>query len=164
MAKSLIKVLGIDPGTHRMGWGVVTGSPREQQLLDSGCFEFKVGTEPAIYLPSIYNRLNELISKYSPDLLGIETLLFQKNAKTAITVAQARGVVLLASAKNNVRVIELAPNTIKSAVAGYGSAGKREVADMVGLLLKIDTKKLLDDTPDALAVALAAIVTYRLNT
>lgn len=155
------RILGIDPGTHRLGWGVIEGTPAKQNIIAYGCIESPKGTKPAEYLLTIESSLQKIIQEYKPQAVGIETLLFQKNISTAITVAQARGVVLLVSAQNALLVTELAPNAVKSAVAGSGSAEKRDVERMVGLLLRVDTTKLLDDTTDALAIAIAGLVTHR---
>ena len=156
-----MKVVGIDPGTHRVGWGIIEGTPSKHKLITCGIIESPKGTKSEVYLKVIKSTLDKLLSEHSPDILSIETLLFQKNVKTAISVAQARGVILLSAAEQGLSVLELAPNTIKSCVAGTGSAGKSEVDKMVGLLLGINTTKLIDDTTDALAVAIAGIVNYR---
>jgi len=152
-----MKALGIDPGTHRVGWAVVENTGTNQQALAHGCLEHKKGTAPTVYLPALESHLNGLLSKYQPDILGIEAILFQKNVKTAISVAEARGVILLTAAKHDLPVIELTPNTIKSAVAGHGGANKKDVERMVGLLIGVNTAKLLDDETDALAVALCTL-------
>ena len=154
-------ILGIDPGTHRLGWGVVSGNPSKQSYIDSGCIENKPGTTPDIYLPNIYQEISSIIAKYNPDIIGIESLLFQKNVNTAIPVAEARGIIRLIAASNHISVIESAPNTIKLAVAGSGSANKFEVTRMVGLLLGIEVSKKRDDELDALAVAISTIVTNK---
>lgn len=151
----MTRVLGIDPGTHRIGWGIVDGTPSRCNLVGAGCIELPKGTGTAEYLLKIQSEIENLLLKYQPDKIGIEALFVQKNLKTAITVAEARGVILYTFAKHGFAWIELSPNTIKSAVAGAGNAGKGEVERMVGLLLRLDTSKLLDDTTDALAVALA---------
>lgn len=156
---SNIRVLGIDPGTHRIGWGVVDGTPSRPGLVGCGCIELPKGTEPAEYLLKIQSEVENLILKYSPKKIGIEALFTQKNLKTAMTVAEARGVILYTFAKHGLTWAQLSPNTIKSVVAGAGNGGKQDVERMVGLLLKIETKNLLDDTTDALAVALATQAT-----
>lgn len=149
------RVLGIDPGTHRIGWGIVDGTPSRSDLVGAGCIELPKGTGTAEYLLKIQSEIENLLLKYQPAKVGIEALFVQKNLKTAMTVAEARGVILYTFAKYNLPWTELSPNTIKSSVAGAGNAGKLEVERMVGLLLQTDTAKLLDDTTDALAVALA---------
>ena len=151
----MTRVLGIDPGTHRLGWGVVDGTPSRCNLVACDCLEFPKGTGTAEYLLKIQTEIEGLILKYHPEKVGIEALFVQKNLKTATSVAEARGVILFTFAKHGYVWTELSPNTIKSTIAGAGNAGKIEVERMVGLLLKIDTTKLLDDTTDALAVALA---------
>lgn len=152
-----MRVLGIDPGTHRVGWGVIEGTAARQKLVACGCIENKPGTKSPHYLVEIERGISEVIATYQPIRVGIETLLFQKNISTAISVAQARGVLILTAAKNSLEIAEIAPNTVKSAVGGSGSARKDEVERMVGLLLGITTHNLLDDTTDALAIAIAAM-------
>lgn len=152
----MTRVLGIDPGTHRLGWGIIDGTPSRPGLVGCDCLEFPKNTSAGEYLLKIQLEIESLLLKYHPEKIGIEALFVQKNLKTAIKVAEARGVILYTFAKLDYTWTELSPNTIKSAVAGAGNAGKPEVQRMVGLLLSLDTKKLLDDTTDALAVALAA--------
>ena len=157
----MLTILGIDPGTHRLGWGVISGSASKQSYIASGCLESPAHTRADVYLPKIYQEISEIISTYQPNIIGIESLLFQKNVSTAISVAEARGVIRLVAAQNNIPVVESAPNTIKLAVAGSGSAGKAEVTRMVGLLLGIEVSKKRDDELDALAVAISTIVTNK---
>ena len=156
-------IVGIDPGTHRLGWGVVSGNPSKQSYLASGSIESAPHTTPEIYLPNIHREMSAIIAKYHPDIIGIESLLFQKNVNTAIPVAEARGIIRLIAASCNIPVIETAPNTIKLSVAGSGSAGKNEVTRMVGLLLGIEVSKKRDDELDALAVAISTLVTNKYN-
>jgi len=151
----MARVLGIDPGTHRIGWGVIDGTPSRSLLVGCGCIEFPKNTQKSEYLLKLQAEIESLLLKYHPDKIGIESIFAQKNVKTAITVAEARGVILYTFAKQGMVWSELSPNTIKSAVAGAGNAGKSEVCRMVGLLLGVDTKALLDDVTDALAVAIA---------
>lgn len=147
-------ILGIDPGTHRLGWGIVTGNVSKQDYIASGCIESAVGTQPGVYLPYIYEQLQAIIQEYNPTSLAIESLLFQKNIKTALSVSEARGVIKLVAAQNNLTIFEFAPNTIKLAVAGIGNASKSEVSRMVGLLLGVKVAGKLDDELDALATAI----------
>lgn len=149
-------VLGIDPGTHRMGWGIIYKSGNKASLVDCGCLEFPPQTDSAIYLQGVHKFLTELFTKHQIDLAGLEKLFSQHNQKTVISVAEARGVILMSLAEAGIPCKEYSPNTIKSAVAGSGSAGKGEVERMVRLLLNLGKEKLLDDTTDALAVALTA--------
>ena len=155
----MARVLGIDPGTHRIGWGIIEGTPSRSHLVGCGCIELPKGTDKAEYLLKIQAEIENLLLKYSPDKIGIEALFVQKNLKTVTSVAEARGVILYTFAKHGLTWSEYSPNTIKSCVAGAGNASKQEVERMVGLLLRIDSNKLLDDTTDALAVALTAQAT-----
>lgn len=150
-------VLGIDPGTHRIGWGVISKSHNHYTVLAHGCLEFAVHSGPSLYLPKIREHLFKVCRDYRPDSLALETLLFQKNVKTALAVAEARGVIRLTAAEAKVEVRELAPNTVKLAVTGYGASDKRAVARMVGLLLSVSTQGLRDDEVDALAIAYASL-------
>lgn len=156
-------ILGIDPGTHRLGWGIISGNASKQSYIASGCIENAPHSTPDIYLPNIHREISTIITQYQPDIIGIESLLFQKNVNTAIPVAEARGIIRLIAAGNNISVIETAPNTIKLAVAGSGSANKTEVTRMVGLLLGIEVSKKRDDELDALAVAISTLVSNKYN-
>lgn len=156
-------ILGIDPGTHRLGWGIISGNASKQSYIASGCIENAPHSTPDIYLPNIHREISTIITQYQPDIIGIESLLFQKNVNTAIPVAEARGIIRLIAAGNNISVIETAPNTIKLSVAGSGSANKTEVTRMVGLLLGIEVSKKRDDELDALAVAISTLVSNKYN-
>jgi len=153
-----MKVLGIDPGTHRIGWGIIEGNINSQSAIEYNCIELPKHTKQDVYLPRIYKEIKKLLTKHKPDLVGIEKIFFQKNKKTATIVAQARGVIILAVSQANTAFIELSPNTIKSTVAGSGRADKEQVVDMTCLLLNISEKPKLDDTTDALATAITALV------
>lgn len=146
--------LGIDPGSHRLGWAVLTGSTQHPTLLKSGCLDLPTHSTSYTYLPTIYQELQSIISTYHPTVAGIEKLFAQHNEKTVIPVAEARGVILLSLAQAKIELAEYSPNTIKATVAGSGNASKAEVTRMVGLLLGVDTKNLLDDETDAISIAL----------
>jgi len=146
-------VLGIDPGTAALGYGVVerNGALR---AVDVGC----VTTSPDLPLGErlriIHDAVTELIETHRPTLVGVERLFFSKNAQTAFAVGQARGVVLLAAAQHEVPVREATPNEVKVAVAGYGAADKEQVGRMVATILGLDAVPTPDDAADALAVAI----------
>ena len=148
--------LGIDPGTARLGFGFVQLINNRLNPVDFGC----ITTSPNARLPDrllkIHTELDALIKKFQPQVMGIEKLFFGKNSTTAIPVAQARGVILLTAAQNNLNVIEISPNEVKQSVTGYGHADKEQVIYMVTKLLNLDKPPAPDDTADALAVALAA--------
>lgn len=151
-----MKMLGIDPGTHRIGWGIIQISGNNQAPLIHGCIEVPPKTENAKYLQIIYTKLAAIIATHKPDAAAIEKVFFHKNKKTATAVSQAKGVILLLLAQSCLPYLELSPSTIKLAVAGSGKATKTQVKHMVELLLGIDVSKELDDTIDALAVAITA--------
>lgn len=155
-------ILGIDPGTHRLGWGIISGTVQKPKLIDCGCFELPPHTESASYLIKTRQFLLDLLSKYDITSAGIEKLFAQHNQKTVISVAENRGVVLLTLAEASIPVHEFSPNTIKSTVAGTGASTKMEVERMVRLLLSLGSIKLLDDTTDALAIALTAQILKKL--
>lgn len=150
----MANVLGIDPGTHRLGWAVVAGSVQHPTLVASGCLDLPPKSPSTSYLPHIYTFVNDLINTHHPILTGLEKLFAQHNQKTVISVAQARGVIELALSQAGIKIAEYSPNTIKATISGSGSGSKAEVTRMVGLLLKLDTKALLDDETDAISIAL----------
>ncbi len=152
----MTRILGIDPGTHRVGWGIIEGPRRDPVVVAYGCLESPPHTEKAMYLQKIRRELGSILDTYQPTAASLETLLFKKNAKTAISVAEARGVIIEVLAARGLTLEEYAPNTIKATVAGTGRAGKSEVERMVSLLLRLNTTHIIDDTTDALAIALTA--------
>ncbi len=151
-------ILGIDPGSNRIGIGIIekkSGRAEKKDaflLTDENAFKDDEGKR----LLNMEEKLNAVLKKTKPHAAAIETLFFSKNKKTAFSVAQARGVILKTLAERNIPVIELSPNQIKSYVTGNGSASKKEVAKMVGYFLSTDVNGLIDDVTDALAAAIAA--------
>jgi len=158
-------ILGIDPGTSRLGWAVVEKNTEygiqntgEIRLLGCGLIESASKTPLAERLELIFTELNKIIKKYKPQELAIEELFFVKNVKTGISVAHARGVAMLSGKQNNLEIFEYKPNEIKLGVTGYGHADKGQIVRMLKLHLKNCTVKQ-DDTADAVAVALYHIQT-----
>lgn len=149
-----MKILGIDPGTGRVGWGIVSHDKGDDTFIDCGCFETKVNSELPERLLKIYAFLQDLIKTYQPDELAVESLLFEKNAKTAIDVAASRGVILLAGALAGLPISQYAPLQVKSSLTGYGKADKGQVEFMVGKILHLKEKIKPDDAADAVAIAL----------
>src|SRR3989338_1084026 len=149
-------ILGIDPGFARMGWGVISKTGAKFSLIDYGCLETPVKTSLSNRLEKIFDGLSKVLKKIKTDLAGIETLFFNTNAKTAVSVGEARGVILLALKKSGVKVIDITPLQVKQAVAGYGRAEKAQVQKMVKSLLNLKEIPQPDDAADAIAVALAA--------
>lgn len=149
-----MRVLGIDPGFGRMGWGVIEVQSAKCKVQDYGCITTPPNVVIEKRLQLIFAELQEIFLQYKPDALAIEELFFNTNAKTAFAVGQARGVVLLAAAQSNTPVAIYTPLQVKVAVTGYGRAEKAQIGQMVKILLKLSTVPKPDDTTDALAIAL----------
>ena len=149
-----MKILGIDPGTGRLGWGIVTHEKGVDAFVDCGCFETKVNSDISQRLRKIFDFLQNLIQEHHPDAMAVETLFFEKNAKTAIDVAAARGVILLAGELAGIPITQYTPLQVKSALTGYGKADKTQVEFMVGKILHLKEKIKPDDAADAVAIAL----------
>lgn len=149
-------VLGIDPGTAALGWGIVESRSGRLRMVDSGTLVTKPDASLPQRLLSIHTFLDELIALHKPDLVAVERLFFSRNAQTAFAVGQARGVVLLATAQAEVPVREATPNEVKVAVTGHGRADKEQVGRMVAVCLGLPEAPRPDDTADALAVAIWA--------
>lgn len=154
--------LGIDPGTATTGYGFIR-QRRDTSLeaLAYGVITTPAKTPPAERLVQLYEELNALILLHRPQQCAVEKLFFQRNVTTAIAVGQARGVILLALAQAGIAPAEYTPNEIKLAVSGYGSAGKRQVQEMVRMMLALPEIPRPDDAADALAVAITHIHTNR---
>ncbi len=151
-------ILGIDPGTATLGYGVIKSQGKKIEALDYGCIITDSKEKPCDRLNKINNDLNSVIKKYKPDVLAIEKLYFFKNLKTAMPVSQAKGVVLLTAAKKKIPVYEFTPLEVKMAVSGYGRAEKKQVQKMIQIILRLEEKpkdknKRADDATDALGVA-----------
>lgn len=145
--------LGIDPGTARLGYGVVAAAD-DPILIDFGVIETAATADMPSRLSGLFDAVTELIEQHRPDVLAIEQLFFARNVTTAISVGQARGVVLLAAARAGIAVAEYSPSEVKHAVAGYGKAGKAQMQEMVRLILAMEYPPHPDDAADALAIAL----------
>lgn len=154
-------ILGIDPGFAIVGYGVL--DYRNDRFKTLGCGAITTPASMPIFqrFKSIHDQLDQIIQLYRPDFMAIEELFFNNNQKTAINVAQARGVLLLAALNHQVPIYEYTPLQIKQAVAGYGRAEKNQVQQMVKLLLNLEKVPKPDDTADALAVAICHGHSYR---
>lgn len=148
-----MRILGIDPGTGICGFGVIEPKPRPK-MIDCGV----ISTPPHTPLPErlldIYNSLHEIIKLNSPDCTAIEKLFFMQNVTTGISVAEARGIVLLVAKQENLPIFEYSPNEIKKAMTGFGHANKKQMQEMVRLHLNLKEAPKPDDAADALAVAI----------
>ena len=148
-------VLGIDPGTVRVGYGVIAKKNGELLRLESGLIKLPDEKyEPR--LVALEGKLRELIRQTKPDRVGLERLFFVRNQKTAMRVAEARGVILKTVVEEAIPFKEFNPKEVKLAVTGDGNAGKEAVAKMVKIILKLPPEKMIDDVSDALAIAIAA--------
>jgi crossover junction endodeoxyribonuclease RuvC len=147
-------IMGIDPGYAIVGYGVVEYSRGRYRSLEHGAVVTKAGTDFNRRLEIIYDNISQILAKYQPACISIEKLYFQNNQKTAIQVAEARGVVLLAAQKAGVEIFEYTPLQVKSAITGYGKAEKYQVMEMTKRLLCLTQLPKPDDTADALALAI----------
>jgi len=154
-------VLGIDPGTAALGYGIVEATAGRLREVDHGCLTTSADERLPDRLLAIHALVDELLALHQPDVLAVERLFFSKNVQTAFAVGQARGVVLLAAAQHGVSVREATPNEVKSAVAGYGAADKEQVQRMVQLVLGMAERPRPDDAADALAIAVWGANTQR---
>ena len=155
-------VLGIDPGTATTGYGLVHS--REDGSLESiayGTIQTPAGMAAHQRLSMLFRQLNDLLLLHRPDSCAVEKLFFQRNISTAIAVGQARGVVMLAISEAELGVAEYTPNEVKLAVAGYGKAGKKQVQEMVRVLLELPEIPKPDDAADALAIAITHLNTQK---
>ncbi len=152
-------VLGIDPGLAATGYGFVKKTDELLQAVDYGCISTRASLPLPERLLGIFGDVNALLEKYLPEALSIEQLFFCANTRTALQVGQARGVVLLAAARAGCPVYEYTPLQVKLSVAGYGKADKKQVQQMVRLILGLEEMPKPDDTADALAIAISHLQT-----
>ena len=149
--------MGIDPGLARVGYGAVVQSGMKLKALKYGCIETDSKTEFCYRLLKIYDDLRDQINFCRPDLISVERLFFGRNTTTAEYVYQARGIIMLLAAQNNLPVVEPKPNQIKLALCGTGDAVKTQVQGMVQRFLSLDEIPKPDDTADALAAAITGL-------
>ncbi len=156
-------VLGIDPGTAALGYGIVERSGGRLREVDHGCLTTSADLGLPERLLAIHTLVDDLLALHQPDVIAVERLFFSKNVQTAFAVGQARGVVLLAAAQHGTPVREATPSEVKSAITGYGAAEKDQVARMVQLVLGMGELPRPDDAADALAIATWAANTERVG-
>lgn len=149
-----MKILGIDPGMAIVGYGMIGVNSGNIELLASGSIQTDKKNSDSKRLLEIYNDLSEIIETYKPDCASVEQLFFFKNQKTIIPVAEARGVILTVLEKYNIPTFSYTPMEVKQVLTGYGRADKKEVEQMVRLTLQTDNLPKLDDTVDAIAIAI----------
>ena len=149
-----MRILGIDPGFAITGYSIIDYIGNKFKLITSGAILTEAKTSFPLRLTKIYDELTMIIQEYKPDAISVEELFFNQNVKTAINVAQARGIVLVVGCKNNIPTFEYTPLQVKQAVAGYGRADKIQVQKMVKTILKAETLPKLDDITDSMAVGI----------
>lgn len=149
-------IMGIDPGHVRIGYGVIKYGGGNFTYVAGGLVPVPAKSEIGLQLSTLEKELRKIIRKHRPAVVGLERLFVSKNVKTAMNVAEARGVIRKVVFESGVELSELTPQTVKLSVTGSGRADKKAVSRMVGLMLKIKTDHLLDDVTDALAIAIAA--------
>ena len=149
-----MRIIGIDPGTGILGFGVIESEGGKNQLVDSGVIRTPVKEDDAVRLQTIYEEITDIIADTKPQEMSIEKLFFAQNVTTAMTVAQARGVVLLAGMQAGLKISEYSPLQIKQSLTGYGRADKKQMQEMVRVLLGLKVVPKPDDCADALAAAL----------
>jgi crossover junction endodeoxyribonuclease RuvC len=157
-----MRILGIDPGTGILGFGVIElDSKKKAKLVDAGVIRTPVKEDDAVRLQTIFDELTDIIMHTKPDEMAVEKLFFAQNVTTAMTVAQARGVVLLCGVQNSLKISEYTPLQIKQALTGYGRADKKQIQEMVRVILGLKDIPKPDDCADALATALTHAQTMR---
>jgi crossover junction endodeoxyribonuclease RuvC len=149
-----MRILGIDPGTGILGFGVIEAAQGKLELVDAGVIRTPVHEDDAVRLQTIYEELTDIITSTQPTVMSVEKLFFARNVTTAMTVAQARGVVLLCGRQAGMDIFEYTPLQIKMAITSYGKADKKQVQEMVRVLLALKEVPKPDDCADALAAAI----------
>ena len=156
-----MRILGIDPGTGILGFGVIEASNNKAQLVDAGVIRTPIKEDDAVRLQTIFDELTDIISQTKPTEMAVEKLFFAQNVTTAMTVAQARGVVLLCGMQAGLKIAEYTPQQIKQALTGYGRADKKQIQEMVRVVLQLKEVPKPDDAADALAAAITHSMTLR---
>ena len=150
-----MRIIGIDPGTGILGFGIIDVDPKgKASLVDAGVIRTPVKQEDSDRLFTIYKELDEIIKETKPEVMAVEKLFFSQNVTTAMSVSQARGVVLLLGKQNDLELHEYTPQQIKLALTGYGKADKKQIQEMVRVILALKEVPKPDDCADAIATAL----------
>jgi crossover junction endodeoxyribonuclease RuvC len=157
-----MRILGIDPGTGILGFGVIeTSKNGKATLVDAGVIRTRVKEDDSVRLLTIYDELTDIIKTTKPVEMAVEKLFFAQNVTTAMTVAQARGVVLLCGMQNKLKIAEYTPQQIKQALTGYGRADKKQIQEMTRVVLGLKEVPKPDDCADALAAAICHSMSMR---
>ncbi len=156
-----MRIIGIDPGTGILGFGVIDVDKGKLSLVDAGVIRTPVKEDDAVRLLTIYEELSEIIKQTKPDEMSVEKLFFSQNVTTAMSVSQARGVVLLTAMQASIKISEYTPQQIKQAITGYGKADKKQMQEMVRVILNLKEVPKPDDCADAIAAAITHSMTLR---
>lgn len=157
-------VLGIDPGIAITGYGLIRlNELNEPEMIKYGVINSTAERDTSSRLIFLFDELTKLIKEFRPEYCAVEKLFFQKNQKTAMSVSEARGVIMLCLAQHHLPTEEYSPNVVKQAVTSYGNAGKKQVQEMVRITLNLDELPKPDDAADALAVALCHLGTLQMQ-
>ncbi|TDF97658.1 crossover junction endodeoxyribonuclease RuvC [Paenibacillus piri] len=149
-----MRIMGIDPGIAIVGFGLIDKQGSRLVPVQYGCIQTEAHTDSALRLKMVYDSMVQLIDTYKPDAVAIEKLFFNRNVTTAMSVSQARGVLLLAAVQKGLELGEYTPLQVKQAIVGYGKAEKKQVQEMVRMFLRLSAVPKPDDVADALAVAI----------
>ncbi|MFC7681296.1 crossover junction endodeoxyribonuclease RuvC [Paenibacillus sp. GCM10028914] len=158
-----MRIMGIDPGIAIVGFGFVDKVGSKVTPVQYGCIQTEAHTPDEDRLKYVYEAMVQLIDKYQPEAVAFEKLFFNRNVTTAMSVSQARGVLILAAAQRGLPIAEYTPMQVKQAIVGYGKAEKKQVQEMVRMFLKLQAVPKPDDVADALAVAICHAHSYTLN-
>lgn len=158
-----MRIIGIDPGTGILGFGIIEVVKGKPVLVDGGVIRTPVKEDDAVRLQTIYDELTDIIADTKPDEMAVEKLFFARNVTTAMTVAQARGVVLLTAMQAGLKIAEYTPMQIKQALTGYGKAEKKQIQEMVRVVLNLKEIPKPDDAADAIACAITHSMTLRVS-
>ncbi len=156
-----MRIIGIDPGTGILGFGIVDYDNGKLKFVDAGVIRTPANQEDSDRLDTIYKELQEIIEEFEPSVMAVEKLFFAQNVTTAMSVSQARGVILLCGKQSNLDLHEFTPLQIKQALTGYGKAEKSQIQEMVKTVLKLKSIPKPDDAADALACAITCSMNMR---
>lgn len=156
-----MRIIGIDPGTGILGFGIIEVTKGKPVLVDGGVIRTPVKEDDAVRLLTIYEELTDIIADTKPDEMAVEKLFFSQNVTTAMTVSQARGIVLLTAMQAGIKISEYTPQQIKQALTGYGKADKKQIQEMVRVILNLKEVPRPDDCADAIACAITHSMTMR---
>jgi crossover junction endodeoxyribonuclease RuvC len=149
-----MRIMGVDPGTATTGFGVIDCEGSDMKFVSAGVIKTPAGEPMPKRLMTIHQELGELIKEFKPDVISIELLYFATNVTTAFTVGQARGVIILTAEQAGIPIAEYTPLQVKQATTGYGKADKKQIQEMVKVLLKLPAIPKPDDAADGLAIAI----------